>query len=168
MGAAEDDGIDLGVEAHDLVDTLLDEIVGSGGVGLVVLDEGYPEGAGDTRDLDVGVELADLEGVALAADGALGGEHAHVAALREAADDLGGGADDAQHAALGIPLRQVVLLDGAQGLGGGGVTAEDDEVAPHLEELHHGLARKLIDHVERTWSIGCTGVVAQIKIVVFG
>ena len=168
MGAAEDDGVDLGIFTHDLIDAFLDEVVGSRGVGFVVLDEGHPEGAGDARDLEVGVELVDLEIVALALDGALGGKDAHMTRFRQAADDLGGGADDAEDAALGVDLRQVVLLDGAQGLGGGGVTAEDDEVAAHLEELQHGLARKLIDHVERTWSIGCAGVVAEIKVVVFG
>ena len=168
VGAAEDNGIDLRILAHNLVDAFLDEVVGAWGVGLVVLDEGYPEGTGDASDLDVGVKLADLEIVALALDSAFGGEHADVAALREAADDLSGGADDTKHAAIGVDLRQVVLLNGAQGLGGGGITAEDDEVAAHLEELYYGLARKLIDHVERTWSIGGAGVVAQIKVIVFG
>ena len=47
MGAAEDQGIDLRIKAHDLVVALLDEIVGAWGVGLVVFDEGHPEGTGD-------------------------------------------------------------------------------------------------------------------------
>ena len=89
-------------------------------------------------------------------------------ALGEAADDFGGGADDAQYTALRVDLGQIYLLDGAQCLGRGGVAAEDHEMAAHLEEAQHGLARELIDHVEGTWSIGCTGIVAQIKIIVFG
>ena len=61
-----------------------------------------------------------------------------------------------------------MLLDGAQGLGRGGVAAKDDEMAPHLKESLHGLARKLVDHVEGTWAIGCAGVVAQVEVVVLG
>ena len=38
----------------------------------------------------------------------------------------------------------------------------------HLEEFHNGLTRKLIDHVEGTWTIRGSGIVAQIKIVVLG
>ena len=41
-------------------------------------------------------------------------------------------------------------------------------MATHLEEAQHSLARELIDHVEGTWSIGCTGVVAQVEVVVLG
>ena len=114
------------------------------------------------------MEFVDLQIVTFTLDGALGGEHAHVTAFRQAADDFCRGADDAQHTALRVDLGQIHLLDGAQCLGGGGVTAEDYEMAAHLEEAQHGLARELIDHVEGTWSIGCTGVVAQIKIIVFG
>ena len=55
VGAAEDNGVDVGVEAHNLVDALLDEIVGPWGVGFVVFDEGHPKGTGDAGDLDVGM-----------------------------------------------------------------------------------------------------------------
>ena len=44
MGTAEDKGIDLRIEVHNLIDALLDEIVGSRGVGLIIFYEGYPEG----------------------------------------------------------------------------------------------------------------------------
>ena len=88
MGTAEDDGVDLRVEAHDLVDALLDKVVGSRRVGLVVFDEGHPEGTGHARYLDVGVELVDLEVVALTLDGAFGGEDANVARIGEITNDL--------------------------------------------------------------------------------
>ena len=39
MGAAEDNGIDLWVKAHDLINALLYEVVGTRGVGLVVFHE---------------------------------------------------------------------------------------------------------------------------------
>ena len=41
-------------------------------------------------------------------------------------------------------------------------------MATHLEEALHGLARKLIDHVERTRSVRGSGIVTQIEIVVLG
>ena len=111
MGAAEDDGIDLGVETHDLVDALLDEVVGTGGVGLVVFHEGHPEGTGDACDLQVGMEFVDLQIVTFTLDGALGGEYAHMTAFRQAADNFCRGADNAQHTALRVDLRQIHLLD---------------------------------------------------------
>ena len=94
------------------------------------------------------MQLAYLQIVALALDGTLGGEHAHVARLRQAADHLRRRPDHAQHASLRVDLRQVYLLDGAQRLRRSRVTAEYHEVAAHLKELHHRLARKLIHHVE--------------------
>jgi hypothetical protein len=39
-------------------------------------------------------------------------------------------------------------------------------MAAHLEQTEYGLAGKLIDHVERTWSIRGTGIVAQIEVIV--
>ena len=117
VGATEDDGVNLRILAHNLIDALLHEIVGTGGVGFIVLHQRHPEGTGHTADLDVGVQLLDLEVITLALDGSLGGEDAHVAALREAADDFGSGADDTQHPTVWVELGQVVLLDGAEGFG---------------------------------------------------
>ena len=57
----------------------------------------------------------DLEVIALALDGALSGEYAHVTAFRQVADDFCRGADYAQHTALWVDLGQIYLLDGAQG-----------------------------------------------------
>ena len=91
-----------------------------------------------------------------------------MAALGERADDLGGGADDAQHAAVGVELRQIVLLNGAQSLRRCGVAPQDDEVTPHLEQLDDSLSRELIDHLKRARSVGSTGIVAQIHVIVLG
>ena len=100
-----------------------------------------------------------------------------MAAASELADDFGSGADDAQHSARGcrgvvegrtgtIPSRQIVLLDAAQGLCRGSVAAQDDQLAAHGEEFLDGLARELIDDIERPRTVGCAGIVAQIQIVV--
>ena len=114
------------------------------------------------------MEFFDFEVVTLTLDGTLSGEYSDVARGGEIADNLRRGTDDAQHTAIGVNLWQIVLLDGAQGLGGGCVTAEDDQMASHLKEFHNSLARKFIDYIERTWSVGGSGIVAQIKIVVLG
>ena len=65
-------------------------------------------------------------------------------------------------------LLQILLLNRAQSLGGSCVTAEDNEVTPHLKEPDDGLTGKLIDDVERTRSIRCTGIIAQIQVIVLG
>ena len=168
MGAAEDDGIDLRILTQNLIDALLDEIVGAGGVGFIVFHQRHPERTGHARDLNIGMQLMDLEVIALALDGALGGKDAYMARLCQTADNFCRGPDNAQHTARGVDLRQIVLLNAAQGFRRGGVAAQDDEMATHLEELQDGLARKLIDHVEGTRSVRGTGIVAQIKIIVLG
>jgi hypothetical protein len=48
VGTTKDEGVNLWVKVHNLVDALLDKIVGTRGVGLVVLYKGDPEGTGDT------------------------------------------------------------------------------------------------------------------------
>ena len=168
MRAAEDDGVYLRVAQHDGVEAFLHEIVGSGGVVLVVLDEGHPQRAGHARDGDVGPELLYFERVALALDGALGGEHAYVARQRQAAYALGRGAYHAEHAARGVEPRQVVLLYGAQGLGRGCVAGQYDEAAAQREEFGDGFARELVNHVERARAVGGAGVVAEVDVVVLG
>ena len=166
MGAAEDDAVDERIGLHELVDTFAHEIVGTGRVGFAGFDDGSPERTGLAGDGDVGKELMDFEVVAAAADGALGGKDADMSALGDMADGFYGGPDDTEHAMFG--RRQVVLLDGAQGLCRCGVAAEDDQSASLTEEIVDGLPRKLADHIERTGTIGCTGIIAQIQIVVAG
>ena len=164
--AAEYDGIYGRVAHHEGVDALLYEVVGAGRVVLVVLDERHPQGAGHACNLNVGPELVYFEHVALALYRALGGEHAYVARLRDAAYALGRGADYAEHAARGVEARQVILLDGAQSLGRRRVAGQDDEAAAHGEELYDGFARELVHHVERARPVRRTGVVAEVQVVV--
>lgn len=54
VGAAQDEGIDGGVGLKNVVDALLDEVVGTRSARLIVLDDGHPEGARHTRDGDIG------------------------------------------------------------------------------------------------------------------
>ena len=166
MGAAQDGGVDERVALEQLADVFPDEVVGTVGRGLVVFHQGHPQRAGHARDADVGVELAYLQVVALALDGAFGGQYAHVAAAGELAYDLGRGADDAQDAALGVPLGQVVLLNGAQGLGRGGVASQNDEGTTLLEEVANGLLGIIIYKFVRARTVRRARVVAQIDIVI--
>ena len=168
VGTAQDDAVDVGVERHQLVDALLDEIVGTGTVGLVVLYERNPEGTSHTRDVDVGPELANLHVVAVALHGTLGGEQTHMAVACEMADGLYRGAYHAEHASRGVPLGQVVLLYGAQSLGRGGVAAQDNQLATHAEELEHRLAGEVVDHIKRARTVRRASIVAQEHIVILG
>ena len=164
--ASEYYGVDVAVEHHQLVDALLDEVVGSRRVILVVLDERHPQRAGHPRHLYVGPQLGYLHAVAAALDGALGGQHAHVARQRQPAYAFGRGADYAKHAARGVDARQVVLLDGAQGLGRRRVAGYDDQAAAHREQPPDGFEREAVDHVERARPVRSAGVVAQVDVVI--
>ena len=117
MCAAEDNGVNLGVKRHYLVDAFFHKVVGSWRVSFIVFNQGYPERTCHARYLDVGMEFLNFKVIAFTLDGSLGGQHTHMTTMGEVADDFGGWADDAQHASFGIPLRQVVLLNGAQSLG---------------------------------------------------
>ena len=79
VSTAKDEGIDLRVEAHNLIDALLDEVVGTRGVSLIIFYEGYPERASHARHGNVWVEFLDFEIVTLALDGTLGGKYADMA-----------------------------------------------------------------------------------------
>ena len=168
MGTAEDECVDLRVETHDVVDTLLDEVIGTGTVGFVVLDDRNPQRTGNAGDGDVRPELLYLHVVALTADCSLSGQDAHVAGFRQLADNLRGRTDYSKYTAVWVEFRQVFLLNAAESLCRGGVTAEDDKVATHREELDDCLAGELIDDVERAWSVRRTGVVAKVYVVVVG
>ena len=69
----------------------------------------------------------------MAVDGAGSAEHADVACARDAAEALDGGAYHAEDAPCRVDARQVILLNGAEGFGGGGVAREYDEASNERE-----------------------------------
>ena len=121
MGAAEYDGVDLRVAPEQFVDVLPNEVVGTGRLVFHVLDEGRPQWAGLTGDLNVGVQFLDFDVVSARADGAGRGHDADVACASDVSDTLGRGTHHAQYAAGGVDEGKVALLYGAQGLGRGGI-----------------------------------------------
>ena len=56
---------------------------------------------------------------------------------------FGRGTDYAEHAAVRVEEREVVLLYGAEGLGRCGVAGKDDELAAAGEEVAYGLEDRL-------------------------
>ena len=88
VGAAEDDGVDERVTLQELVEILAYEIVGTGRVGLAVLDEGHPHRTCLTGDDDVWGEFSQLERVGVAADGSLRSHDADMAGAREGGHNL--------------------------------------------------------------------------------
>ena len=164
--ATENDGIDERVLLHQLVDTLAHEELRALALCLASLHDGSPEGARLTSDGDVGEEVGYLYLVALRAYGTLRCHDADVARVCELADDLHRRAYDTEYAVVRavhlIIYGEVILLYAAECLCTGSVTAENDEVATHIEEPEYRLARKLVDHVEGPRSVGGTCVVAQI------
>ena len=168
MGAAQNDGVYLWIDAQKVVDVFLYEIVGSGGVGFMVLDQRHPHRTGLACDLDVGVELGNLQFVGAAGYGALGGHDTYVAGAGERTHTFGCGADDTEHAAGGVVhVGQVVLLYAAQGFGAGCVTPEDYEGAAHRKEFANGLKCEFINYLEGARAVWRPRVVSEIEIVVF-
>ena len=160
MGATQDQGIDQRIGLQQVIEVLTDEIVGSGRVELVVLDQGDPHRAGLSRDLDMGEELANLNGIRMGGDGAGGAHNADMLASADAIHTFDRWTDHAQHPSIGIPCGQIALLDGAKRLCGGRVASQDDQLATGLKQVAHGLASKLIDHLERAHTIGGPGVIS--------
>lgn len=84
------------------------------------------------------------------------------------ADDLCRGTYYSQHAARGVELREIVLLYGAQGFRRGGIAAEYNQMASHIEQAHYCLTCELIHDVKRAWSVWRTGIVAQVQEIILG
>lgn len=166
--AAENDGVNIGVFLHELVNALLDEVVGAGRVGFIVFDERHPERTCLSCDTYLRPQLGDLHVVAVRAYRTFGSEQSYMVVARELSDDLCSGTDDSEDTTMGIECGEVALLDGAQCLGRGGIAAENDKMAAHLKELQYSLARELINHLEGARAVGSTRVVAQIEIVILG
>ena len=102
----------------------------------------------------------------MAFDCAFGGEQTYMAVACKFADNLGCRPDDAKHAARRIPLCEVVLLYASQSLGRSGVAPQDNQLATHIEEFLHGLARKLVHYLVRARSVRRAGVVAEVEIII--
>ena len=126
MGATENDCIDLRVALKQTLDIALDEIVGTRGIELIVLNERYPHRTGLRSDNEVGVEFGNLELVGTTADGARGGNDTNVAGVSQQPHDFGGRTNDTQNATRreargglgrtfyrfwGKEKREVALLD---------------------------------------------------------
>ena len=77
-----------------------------------------------------------------------------------------GRAYDTEHAAVGGKEGQVLLLDGAQCLGGCGVASKDDERTTQGKEFLDCLQGKLVNDVEGACAVGRACIVAKIDIVV--
>ena len=74
MGASKYDGVNLWVYAHQCVYPFLDEVVCARTICLVVLDDGHPQGACYSRHGDIRIEFLYFQPLAVALDGAFGGE----------------------------------------------------------------------------------------------
>ena len=81
-------------------------------------------------------------------------------------DHLGGGTDNAEDTAGAVYKRQILALDGAKGLCGGGIAGKNDQGAPHLKEPFYALEGIFMDGSKRTVTIGCTGIITQIDIII--
>ena len=148
MGATQDDGIDVLIHTHQLVDALLDEIISTRTISLVSLYDSSPKRTSHSAYLDIRPELTNLHLVACTLDGSLCGKDTYMAALCQRPNHLGSRADDAEYPSLRIQFRDVSLLDRAQSLSRCRIATQDYQMATHGKELQHSLTRKLIHHLE--------------------
>ena len=80
--------------------------------------------------------------------------------IGECADDFCCGTYDSKNAMVGGIIREILLLDGAQGFGGGSVASKNDKGASAGEKFLNGLEGELIDYVEGTRAVGGTRIIA--------
>ena len=164
--AAEDERVDARVFRKELVQVLLHEIIGAGRGIFVVLDERHPHRASLRLDVDMREHLRDFQWIGAGRDRARRPDYADVLRVAEAVHQLDGRTNHAQDAPRGVPPREVALLDRAQRLGRSRVASQDYQRAPLVEEVQHRLFGELVDNLKRPCTVGGTGIVAQIEVVV--
>ena len=166
MGASQYEAINLRIAGHQVIQTLLDEIVCSRTIVLVVLHQRNPHRAGFSCHHHIGIKFGYLELIGMAFDGSRSSHNTHMTALGECSHALGSRPDDTKHPACSIQLRQILLLDSTQCLGRSRVTTQYDKRATLGKEMLHCLQGKLIHEFERPGAIGCTGIITQIHIII--
>ena len=102
VGATKYQAVDARVFAHQFVEALFDEVIGTLAIGFIGLYNGSPKGTCLPRDDDVGIEFADFHLVTPALDGARCGHNAYVSGSGDVADDLRCGTNYAQYASRRI------------------------------------------------------------------
>ena len=168
MRAAEYDGIYQRVGRKHFVNLLSDEIVCTGPVGLTVFHQRNPHGTGYAGNADIGKKLGYLQIIGAGAYGAGSGKQAYVAAACDVSDTLCRGAYDAKNTIGGSKLGKILLLDSAEGLGRSSIAGQYDQGATLVEKVSDSLKGKFVDHLETVCPIRGTGIVAQIKEIIFG
>lgn len=166
VGAAEYEGVNAAVLCKELVEVFLYEVVGSRVEVFVVLDDRDPHGASLLYEEDIGAHLGEFEFVGVRLYGGFGCHQSHGVGLGECFYGFDGRTDDSKDTTVGGKGREVVLLYATQGLGRGGVASEDNELAVEFEEGLYTLQGVAVDHLEGAGSIGHSGIVAEVDIVV--
>ncbi|MNS36345.1 hypothetical protein D3C72_685350 [compost metagenome] len=75
-------------------------------------------------------------------------------------------ANDPQHPLMCSQTGQIVLLNGAQGLGRGSIAGKDHQLTTIRKQPFYTFQRILIHRFKRAVTIRCTGIVAEINIVI--
>ena len=112
MRTAKNNRIYLRILEHQLGDAFVYKIISSGTVGFIGFHDGSPKRTGNTRHLDIRKLLLYLQVIALTLDCSLRGQDAHMTGTGDGAYTFCRRTDDAKHTAGGIPLRNIMLLNG--------------------------------------------------------
>ena len=139
MRAAKHHGVDVGGLGEELLIIFFYEIIRARVGDFAGFHKGGKHRAGLLKDADFWILLLDFEDVRLRIYRALRAEDAHVVGFGVGVDYLGGRADDAKDAIVGIDVRKVVLLDCAQSLRRGGVARQNHERTSQIKKTAHRL-----------------------------
>ena len=131
MGTTQNDGINISILAHQLIDTFLDEVISTRAIRFISFYDGSPQRTSHTIYLYVWPQLTYFHLVALTLDGTFRGKNTHMPALGEFANHLGSWSDNTQHATIRIQFRNIPLLDGTQGFSRCRIATQDNQMTTH-------------------------------------
>src|SRR5574344_1181234 len=110
MRTSQDDGINIGVSAHQLIHPLLDKIISSGTIRFIVFNKRNPKRTCYATDLHIRPELSNLQIIAFTFDSSFCGKQANMIVSGQFPDQFCCRTNNTKNPSLRIQLRYVTLL----------------------------------------------------------
>ena len=88
MRTTKDERVNLWIESHDMVDTLLYEVISTGTVCFIVLNDWHPQRTRNTRHLNILPELLYFKVITITLNSSFGCQHTHMTWVGKLSDYL--------------------------------------------------------------------------------